>query len=104
MLRSFVFALSIPCPHLLPMSLLFLALFVFGVSSRIAPAGAGAAQSAWNGRVDSPPQNDAGFTPYYVPDGSFSVDDTIPGVWYTPSDAWSQLSHPLLVGRSMHTT
>jgi len=85
------------------MSLLFLTSFVFCVSSRIALAG-GAAQSAWNGRIDSPPQDDAGFTPYYVPDGSFSVDDTNPGVWYTPSDAWSQLSHPLLVGRGMHTT
>ena len=86
------------------MSLLFLASFVLCASSRIALSGAAAAQSAWNGRVNSPPQNDAGFTPYYVPDGSISVDDTTPGVWYTPSDAWSQLGHPLLVGRSMHTT
>lgn len=101
---SLAIALSIPCPHLLPMSLLFLASFVFCASSRIALAGSGGIQSAWNGRVDSHPQNDAGFTPYYVPDGSFSVDDTIPSVSYTPSDAWSQLSHPLLVGRSMHTT
>ena len=85
------------------MPLLFLASFVFCASSHVALA-SDTAQEAWNGRVDNSSPNDAGFTPFYVPDGSFSVDDPDPSVWYTPSDAWSQPSHPLLVGRSMHTT
>ena len=85
------------------MSLLLVS-FVLCASSRIAVADH-TTQSAWNGHLDdTSPQHDAGFTPYYVPDGSFSIDDTDPGILYTPNDAWSQLSHPLLVGRSMHTT
>jgi len=94
------------CPYIalvLPMSLLFLASFVFCTASHVALAG-DAAQTAWDDRVDNSSLNGASFTPFYVPDGSFSVDDINPGVWYTPRDAWSELSHPLLVGRSMHTT
>ena len=85
------------------MSLLFLASFVLCASSHVALAG-DVAQLAWNGLVDNSPLNDAGFTPYYVPDGSFSVDDTDPGIWYTLNGAWSQLGHSLLVGHRMQTT
>ncbi|KAG8813992.1 hypothetical protein FRC17_001343 [Serendipita sp. 399] len=60
---------------------------------------------AWNGRAESQAVDDyakSHFTPYYIPEGSLSLDDLDPVIVYTPTRAWSKGRHPSLVGRTMH--
>jgi hypothetical protein len=63
--------------------------------------------SAWNGHIDSDSVDELSrghFTPYYIPIGSESVDDSDAKVQYSPEEAWAQTRHPDLVHKTMHTT
>ncbi|KAG8824453.1 hypothetical protein FRC19_001751 [Serendipita sp. 401] len=60
---------------------------------------------AWNGQGDHDFMDEyakSHFTPYYIPEGSLSLDDLDPVIVYTPIRAWSKGRHPSLVGRTMH--
>ncbi|KAG8760725.1 hypothetical protein FRC14_002221 [Serendipita sp. 396] len=60
---------------------------------------------AWNGQGDHDFMDEyakSHFTPYYIPEGSLSLDDLDPVIVYTPIRAWSKGRHPSLVGHTMH--
>lgn len=65
--------------------------------------------SAWNGQVGAEGDgvdeiSRAHFTPYYIPAGSRSIDDSDKNIQYSPEDAWGETRHPALVDKTMHTT
>ncbi|PVF98861.1 hypothetical protein CPB86DRAFT_873015 [Serendipita vermifera] len=63
--------------------------------------------SAWNGHSDVTGLDDYSrehFSPYYIPTGSVSLDDTDSNVVYTPNDTWATSRHPALIDRTMHVT
>ncbi|KDQ18009.1 hypothetical protein BOTBODRAFT_171700 [Botryobasidium botryosum FD-172 SS1] len=66
------------------------------------------AEPAWNGQVipgsNTTALDDTPFTPYFVPQGSESVDDTDPSIQYQPIDTWRALADTGCVQRTVHST
>ncbi|CAE6414204.1 unnamed protein product [Rhizoctonia solani] len=63
---------------------------------------------AWNGQQSLPHQHSppcgSVFSPYFVPEGSISLDDNHKSILYLPEHAWNISKGPSLVGGSMHVS
>ncbi|QRW24733.1 glyoxal oxidase [Rhizoctonia solani] len=63
--------------------------------------------SAWNGQKMPPHQHSLAcgtFTPYFVPEGSVSLDDNHKSIRYLPHTAWKIANDSAFVGGSMHVS
>ncbi|EUC55446.1 copper radical oxidase [Rhizoctonia solani AG-3 Rhs1AP] len=63
---------------------------------------------AWNGQQSLPHQHSppcgSVFSPYFVPEGSISLDDDHNSILYRPQNAWNVSKCSLFVGGSMHVS
>jgi hypothetical protein len=64
-------------------------------------------ESAWNGKLipgsNNTEKDNTAFLPFYVPDGSFAVDDADPRIAYEPKDAWKHTTNSGCYDKTLHT-
>ncbi|KAH7334305.1 glyoxal oxidase N-terminus-domain-containing protein [Rhizoctonia solani] len=90
-----------------------LALLLFGAVAVAARShkttnGCPSKHPAWNGQQSVPHQHSllcgGAFSPYFVPEGSISLDDNHKDILYLPENAWNVSKCSSFVGGSMHAS